>query len=199
MARLFPYALWAILALPAIPMLIEALTSDNSRILHRLLHPSGEFAARFLIIAMIATPLAMLLKGWRGPRWLVKNRRYFGVAAFGYALLHTVFYLVDEGVSEAIQELPRFYIWTGWLAFFIFIPLAVTSFDYAVRKMGPAWKSLQRWVYVAAILTFLHWAALHNWQAWPPALVHFSPLIALTAYRLWWHFIRQRPVGDVPG
>ena len=121
-----------------------------------------------------------------------KNRRYFGVAAFGYALLHTVFYIIDEStLARMIAELPRLYIWTGWLAFAIFIPLAVTSMDYFVRRMGTAWKSLQRWTYAAAVLTLVHWAALHNWENPTGAIVHFAPLAALEAYRVWYWYGRQ--------
>jgi len=68
-----PYALWFLFALPGGLMLGTALTSDDPRIFHELIHPSGEFSARFLIVAMMATPLAMLLRGWRGPIWLKKN------------------------------------------------------------------------------------------------------------------------------
>lgn len=188
---LSPYWLWLLLALPALGMLNSALTSDNARIIHILVHPSGETSARLLIITMMATPLAMLLKGWRGPIWLKKNRRYFGVAAFGYAALHTVFYMIDKSTLERmISELPRLYIWTGWFAFAVFIPLAVTSMDYFVRVMGPNWKTLQRTTYVAAVLTLVHWAALHNWNGVGPALVHFAPLILLETYRVWYWYLR---------
>jgi sulfoxide reductase heme-binding subunit YedZ len=115
------------------------------RAIHQLLHPSGEFSARFMIITMMITPLAMWLKSWRGPRWLMKRRRYLGVAAFGYALLHAVLYLLDTGiVAISSGKISKFYIWTGWLTFFIFVPLAITSTDGWVRRLGPKWKSLQR-------------------------------------------------------
>jgi len=183
-SALSPYWIWALFSIPAVGMLIEALTSDNARIFHILVHPSGEFSARFMIIAMMATPLCLLLKGWRGPLWLKKNRRYLGVAAFGYALLHTVFYILDKAsVDRIIDELPRLYIWTGWVAFVIFIPLAVTSMDYFVRVMGPRWKTLQRWTYPAAVLTLVHWAAIHNWNSPAAAIVHFAPLAILETYR----------------
>jgi sulfoxide reductase heme-binding subunit YedZ len=189
--QLSPYWLWALLALPAAAMVNEVVTATSPRVFHELLHPTGEFAARFMIIAMIATPLTMLLKGWRGPIWLKKNRRYFGVAAFGYALLHTIFYIVDVStLTKVIAQLPRLDIWTGWLAFVIFIPLAVTSMDYFVRKMGPRWKKLQRWTYGAAVLTLVHWAALHDWDGLGAALVHFVPLIALEGYRIWYWYFR---------
>ncbi|MFM2389185.1 MAG: hypothetical protein RLZZ437_740 [Pseudomonadota bacterium] len=193
LAALHPYWLWLVFAVPGIAMTFAALTSDNARIFHQLVHPSGEFSARFLIVTMMATPLAMLLKGWRGPQWLRRNRRYLGVAAFGYALMHTIFYVIDKaGIDPVLSELPRLYIWTGWLAFLIFVPLAVTSTDGFVRRMGTWWKWLQRWTYAAAVLTLVHWAALHNWGSITPALVHFGPLIGLEAYRLWYWYGRKR-------
>jgi sulfoxide reductase heme-binding subunit YedZ len=190
--RLSPYWLWLVLAIPAFFIIQDAVTSTNPRIFHILVHPSGETSARLLIITLMITPLAMLFRGHGWTRWLSRNRRYFGVAAFGYAALHTLFYILDKGALDRIVgELERLYIWTGWLAFLIFLPLAATSFDYAVRKMGRSWKSLQRWVYAAAVLTLVHWASLHGWEEIAPALVHFAPLIALTGYRLWHHYGRN--------
>ncbi|WP_394691154.1 sulfite oxidase heme-binding subunit YedZ [Hoeflea sp.] len=190
-----PYLTWAVLASLGIMMTFTALTSDDPRIFHQLVHPSGETSARLLIVAMMATPLAMLLKGWRGPQWLKRNRRYLGVASFGYALLHTIFYLLDKAsLTTVVDELPRLYIWTGWVAFLIFVPLALTSMDYFVRKMGTWWKWLQRWTYAAAVLTLVHWAALHDWNGTAPALVHFAPLSALEVYRIWYWYLRPRPV-----
>lgn len=187
-----PYFLWILLSLPAFGMTM-ALMGDDPKVVHKLLHPTGEFSARFMIIAMMATPLTMVLPGWRGPRWLVRNRRYFGVAAFGFAAAHTVLYVVDlNSLARVVEELPRIYIWTGWAAFLIFIPLAATSMNAAIRTMGPVkWKFLQRWVYAAAVLTLVHWAALHDWGGVAPALVHFGPLIALSMYRVWLNVARS--------
>jgi len=124
--------------------MILGLASSDPRTIHQLLHSSGEFSARFMIITMMITPLTMWLKSWCGPRWLMKRRRYLGVAAFGYALLHAVLYLLDTGiVAISSGKISKFYIWTGWLAFLIFVPLAITSTDGWVRRLGPKWKSLQ--------------------------------------------------------
>ncbi|MEO0487255.1 MAG: ferric reductase-like transmembrane domain-containing protein [Pseudomonadota bacterium] len=184
---LSPYWLWVLLALPAAGFVSAVLGSEDPDIYEQFLHPTGEFSARFMIIAMLASPLVLVLKGWRGPLWLKRNRRYFGVAAFGYAALHTLYYLIDAPtMARVITELPRLYIWTGWVAFAIFIPLAVTSMDYFVRLMGTRWKQLQRWTYAAAVLTLIHWAALHDWGGVGPGLVHFGPLAALEAYRAWY-------------
>jgi sulfoxide reductase heme-binding subunit YedZ len=187
-----PYTFWAILALPALPMLI-GLTSGDAKAVHQILHPSGEFAARFMIISLMITPLMMLFKTASWPRWLMKRRRHLGVAAFFYALLHTVLYLIDKGaIAYSGAEISRFYIWTGWVAFLIFVPLAITSTDGWVRAMGPNWKILQRFAYGAAVLTLLHWAALHNWGSAVPALIHFGPLAALELYRLHYNLQRRR-------
>jgi sulfoxide reductase heme-binding subunit YedZ len=194
MKRFAPYWVWLVLALPGLGMAVDLATSDSDRIYHILVHPTGEWAARMMIIALMATPLMMLLRGWRGPRWLVRNRRYLGVAAFGYAVAHTLFYLTDTAsLDRVLAEASEFDIATGWLAFLVFLPLAATSMDYAVRRMGTWWKPLQRWTYAAAVLTLLHWASLHDWRSPEAALVHFAPLAGLSLWRLWWTFLRPRP------
>lgn len=189
------YFIWALLALPSIPMVATLVSgqpgTDGGPITEKLLHPTGEFSARFMIIAMILTPMRMLFPSSGFWRWMMKRRRYFGVAAFAYAALHTVLYIIDMGSLQAILgEALALGIWTGWLAFFVFVPLTVTSNDWSVRKMGPAWKTLQRWVYVAAMGTLLHWIFVHNNLG--PALVHFVPLAGLETYRIWKNLSRDR-------
>lgn len=192
-ARLSPYWLWLLLSLPAFMFINKALSSPEPNVFHDLLHPTGEFGARLLIISMLASPLALVFRGWRGPAWLKKNRRYLGVAAFGYGVLHLLFYFVDRGsLAKITGEFTQLDIWTGWLAFVIFLALAATSFDGAVKAMGTRWKALQRWVYLAAALTLVHWAAHDEFKGLGPALVHFGPLLLLEAYRLWYWYLRPR-------
>ncbi len=196
MSRFSPYLLWLILSLPGLGMAWQYLTSTDPRIAHALLHPTGEFSARFLIIALLASPLMLLFRGARFPRWLRKNRRYFGVASFGYAAAHTVLYVLDRGtLARVLDQMSDLSIWTGWLAFAIFVPLAVTSADWALKAMGPAWKSLQRLTWLAAVLTLVHWAALHDWASPWAALIHFGPLAALEVYRLWYWYGPRRTAG----
>ncbi|MBW3097958.1 sulfite oxidase heme-binding subunit YedZ [Pseudohoeflea coraliihabitans] len=180
-----PVTFWVLLSLPAIPMIL-GLTSGDPEAIADVLHPTGEFAARFMILAMMITPLMLLFRNASWPRWLMKRRRYLGVAAFFYALAHTLLYLLDEGaVAFTGGEVTRLYIWTGWVAFLIFVPRAITSTDQWVRRLGRSWKRLQQWVYGAAVLTLVHWAALHDWGGVAPAVVHFAPLALLEIYRVW--------------
>jgi sulfoxide reductase heme-binding subunit YedZ len=192
-ARVSPYWLWLVLALPALTM-ISPFFADDTRALRGVLHGSGEFSARFTILSMMATPLMMLTKGSRFARWMRTNRRYFGVAAFAYAAVHVVAYVMNEAsLDKILAEATQFDLATGWLAFVVFIPLAATSMDLMVRKLGTWWKPLQRWTYAAAILTLLHWASLHNWGGWVAPAVYFTPLALLSLYRVWWTYLRIRP------
>ena len=78
--------LWAVLAVPAAVALVRyALTPDAYP--GDLLHPTGEWSARFIILALMLTPLGRLLPESRAVRWLLRHRRAIGVAGFLYALL----------------------------------------------------------------------------------------------------------------
>lgn len=192
------YFIWALLALPSVPMVLAlangATGPGGKPATEFLLHPTGEFSARFLIICMILTPMRMLFPGAGFWRWMMKRRRYFGVAAFAYAAFHTVLYVADLGTLQAILgDALKLGIWTGWLAMFIFVPLAATSNDLSVRRMGSSWKRLQRWVYPAAVLTLAHWIFVHN--NFGPAMVHFLPLAGLETYRIYRNMTRRRPAA----
>lgn len=175
------YTFWALLSLPAALFLAGAANDGNIR---HILNPTGEFGARFLIITLMITPLLMLFPKSSALRWLMQRRRYWGVAAFAYAALHGLAYVAREGtLAKIIGELGEFGIWTGWLALAIFIPLALTSNHASMRFLGRKWKSLQRWVYAAAVFTLAHWMFVEFEPA--PALVQFGPLIGLEAWRIW--------------
>ena len=94
---LHPYWLWVILAIPSLGMISGLLTAVTPRDIGGVMHGTGEFSARFLIITMLASPLVLLFRNAAFPRWLRKNRRYFGVAAFGYGVLHLIAYVMKEG------------------------------------------------------------------------------------------------------
>jgi methionine sulfoxide reductase heme-binding subunit len=173
--------LWLLLAVPAAAMIGQALQPDTW--LEELLHPSGEWSARLIILALAVTPLARLFPGRTWTGWLLARRRSFGVAAFAYACLHLVFYLIEMGTLQAIlAEAGALGIWTGWAAFLLMVPLAVTSNDRSMRALQASWKRLQRLAYPAALLTLVHWAVVHdNLLA---ALLNFAPLAILQALRL---------------
>jgi sulfoxide reductase heme-binding subunit YedZ len=179
---------WALLCLPAMLMMRPYVFGDV--IAMDMLHPTGEWSARFMIAAMVLSPLLSLI----GPRpwlsWLIQRRRALGVAAFGYAILHLIFYIIDmANLDDILAEFWALGIWTGWAAILLFVPLAVTSNDASMRALKAGWKRLQRLVYPAALLVLVHWIFIHNNLG--PALVHFIPLVLLVAAR---YFLVNRSI-----
>jgi methionine sulfoxide reductase heme-binding subunit len=178
---------WLLLSLPALLLLRKFAAGEVMAM--DMLHPTGEWSARLMIIAMALSPLVSLVgpKPWLN--WLVQRRRAIGVAAFAYAVLHLIFYLIDMGnLGDIIAEFWALGIWTGWAAMLVFVPLALTSNDHSMRLLKAGWKRVQRLVYPAAILVLVHWIFVHNNVG--PALVHFVPLIALVAAR---YFLLPKP------
>lgn len=181
---------WCILAIPAVLMLMGYAGGDV--IAMDLLHPSGEMSARAMILAMMVGPLIEIAGRRKWLLWWLRRRRSLGVAAFLYALLHLYFYVVDMGTLDAmLAEIGALGIWTGWVALLLFVPLALTSNEAALRALRTGWKKLQRLVYPAAILTLVHWIFIHNNLG--PALVHFAPLAILTGWRVIRVLPRQGP------
>ncbi len=172
---------WLALALPALLMTADMLR--GAALPMDLLHPSGELSVRLLVAAMLPGPLAGFFGPTRFLRGWLAVRRNIGVAAFGYAVLHLIFYIIDMGLLAAIaDELALPSIWTGWLALLAMAGPAATSFNGAMRALGRhRWKAVQRLAYAVLALALVHWWLL-DWK-WQPASLHLLPLIA--AWLLW--------------
>ncbi len=189
------YFIWAVLCLPSLPI-ASALLAGGDHAAADALHESGEFSARLMVIAMMMTPLVMLAPRWRFFRWLLDRRRYFGVAAFAYAAVHAVIYLVDLGSArEVLGQFFTLSILAGWLGLFFFLPLALTSNDWAVRLLGRRWRVLHRLVYAAAVVVLVHWVLVGEEAR--GAVVQYVPLILLEGYRVWRVFVRPRVAAGV--
>ncbi len=173
------YVLWGFLMLPGLMFTIGLLNGGMTY--ENLMHATGEFSARFLVFSLIATPLVMLLPKYKFPKWLNRNKRYFGLAAFAYGLYHVIAYLVEVPANQVIAAFFDVGLLTGWIAFFIWIPMAITSTDGWVKRLKTWWKKIHYWGYLAALLAFIHWAFIH--YHWQPALVHATPVLLLQGYR----------------
>lgn len=185
------YTLWLLLAAPLLWTIGRYVT--GGLYYGEVIHLSGEFSIRLMMLAMAATPLALALPGQRFTRWLLKNRRYLGVASFAYAVLHTAVYLDKTAlVADILADALLAEYWTGWVAMLLFAVLAATSNDASVRWLRRAWKRLHRAVYLAAVASFIHWVLV----AFDPAAayVHIGILAGLEAFRVW-KLNRIRGVG----
>ena len=175
-----PLFLCLILAVPGIVALSRFASGAADAI--DMYHPTGEWAVRWMIVALAIGPLAAVIgtRPWLG--WLIRRRRYFGLAAFAYALAHLCFYIIEMGtIGDIVEELALPGIWTGWLALMLMAVPAAISSDRAMRGLGALWKRLQRLVWPAAALALAHWLII-GWEALP-ALVHFAPLMLLFLHR----------------
>jgi sulfoxide reductase heme-binding subunit YedZ len=117
----------------------------------------GFWTLTFLALSLVPTPAKALF----GITWPIRIRRMLGLFAFGYAAMHFSFYLgVDQFFDvRAIgaDVVKRKFITVGFAALLLLVPLAVTSTDRWVRRLGfPRWKRLHRLVYVAALLGIVH-------------------------------------------
>ena len=119
------------------------------------MHVTGEWVMRFLVLILLATPLARY--GW--PR-LARYRRMLGLYVWFYATLHLlVFAQVYIGWSgeQLIEELAeRPYVFVGFLAWLILVPLGITSVQAIRKKMGRHWRTLHKLTYGVAVLGWLH-------------------------------------------
>lgn len=166
-------ALWLLLSLPAL-WLFGQLGRDDVLPMD-LLRPSGEFAVRLMVLALLPGPLAEVFGHTRPLRVWLAIRRDLGVTGALYAALHLVIYAIDIGRLDALlAELVLPGIWTGWLGLALLAVPAAISSNRAQRALGGSWKRLQRLVYPALLLVFAHWLLLdHQWQA---AVAHAAPL-----------------------
>lgn len=186
MRLILKYLLWTLLAAP-LAVLTYNYVRGGTFLFGEVyyggyVHDTGRVSAWLLLAALAATPLRLTFPGNPAARWYLAQRRYLGVASFGYAAAHLAAYLVHQDGSRIAEDLAQAGFWTGWIAFAIFLSLAVTSNDFSLRLLRRSWKSLHRLVHPAAVLVFAHWAL----TAFDPLLAycHLAALAALEAWRL---------------
>ena len=148
-------------------------------------HFLGQTALRILLVSLAVTPFRDLT------RWapIMQVRRRIGLAAFWYALLHLLAYFGADlffslpALWEDIVE--RTYITFGMAALVLLTPLAITSFNSMIRRLGAQrWQQLHMAVYVIAILAVTHhFFAEKGLQ--PGPLIHAAILAFLLGWRVW--------------
>lgn len=162
---------------------------------------TGDWTLYFLCITLTVTPLRRLSK-WN---WLIKLRRMLGLFAFFYATLHfTTFLWFDHffDVSEMLKDvIKRPFITVGFAAFVLLIPLAITSTNGMVKRLGAKrWQWLHRLIYVIASLGILHYwwmkAGKHDFEQ--PII--FGVIVAiLLVMRIFWAWQKRSKANVVAG
>jgi methionine sulfoxide reductase heme-binding subunit len=156
-----------------------------------LLHELGLWALRFLLITLAITPLRDLIK----QPWPLALRRMLGLYAFFYLTLHfTAWFALDlqfdwQHIGEDIAKRP--FITIGFAAFVLMIPLAVTSTNGMMRRLGKRWTKLHQLVYLCAILGVWHFYWLVKKDIREP-LLYATLLAVLFAWRGWKKWSQRR-------
>lgn len=144
---------------------------------------TGKIALVLLVLSLVCTPLNTVF----GLKQVLPLRRPLGLYAFGYSVLHLLnFAVVDYGLDlvllrEAVVE--KRYVLVGFAAFLLLLPLAVTSTQSFQRRLGRRWKSLHRLVYLAALLSIVHFVWLVKADVREP-LLYGAIVVVLLALRL---------------
>ncbi|MCB1776142.1 MAG: protein-methionine-sulfoxide reductase heme-binding subunit MsrQ [Candidatus Competibacteraceae bacterium] len=158
-----------------------------------LTHRTGDWSLRFLLLTLAVTPLRRLT-GWNG---LQRYRRMLGLFAFFYVGLHFSVYLVFDhffdGSAILADIAKRPYITAGFAAFLLLIPLAVTSTNGMIKRLGRNWQRLHRLIYGIGILGVLHYLWLVKADIREP-LLYAGILAGLLGYRLWRRYNTMKSV-----
>jgi sulfoxide reductase heme-binding subunit YedZ len=149
-----------------------------------VLHTLGKWGLKFLVLTLAVTPLKDI---FNLPR-LLAFRRMLGLFAFFYVLLHFLTWLIlDQGLywpGILVDIGKRPFITIGFAALLMLVPLAVTSTNKMMRRLGRRWTKLHRLIYVIAILGVWH----YFWQVKKDVrepLIYFGVVVALLAWRVW--------------
>jgi sulfoxide reductase heme-binding subunit YedZ len=197
MTRVIKPALFVLCLVPVGLLAWDAFTHHlGANPVEKLNHRTGIWTLRMLLITLSITPLRRLT-GWNV---LIRLRRMFGLYTFFYACLHFSTWLVFDhffDVQEIVKDIvKRPYITVGFSAFVMLIPLAVTSTNKWVRRLGSRWAKLHQLVYVIATLGILHYLWLVKADVRDP-VIYGLMLAVLLAYRAWKKRAAPVPMGQM--
>ena len=156
-------------------------------------HGTGDWALYLLCATLAITPLRRLT-GWN---WLIRLRRMLGLYVFFYALMHFLTFLwADHNFDFGAMwkdVLKRPFITVGFIAFVLLLPLAATSTNAMIKRLGRRWAQLHRLIYLIAPLAILHYwwmkAGKHNFEQ---PIVWGTVVAVLLGLRVYWRWSRTR-------
>ena len=152
---------------------------------------TGTLTLVFLVLTLLVTPL----RKWTGANWLVRLRRMVGLYAFFYGTLHLLCYVWFDKwfdlAAMAEDVARRRFILVGLLAFTSMVPLAVTSTDRMIKRLGgKRWQKLHRLTYLAATAGVFHYYLLVKSDVRKP-LVFAAVFALLLGYRVYVSYAKQ--------
>jgi sulfoxide reductase heme-binding subunit YedZ len=194
--RIDRFTKWVVIVNCAVPVTLLGWDALNGRLsanpVNFAIRTTGILSLIFLVLSLTVTPL-MRLAQWSS---LGQLRRVMGLYAFFYACVHFgLFYLCDRNANlgDVLSEIARRrYLWVGIVGLLVMVPLAITSTNRMIQRLGPKrWKLLHRLAYVAAAAGILHFYMLVKADTTRPII--FATLLgALFSFRLGAHYVKLR-------
>lgn len=186
-------SLFIVSLIPVIWLTYSLLTNQlGANPIEAITRETGLWALRFLWLTLLITPLQWIT-GWNS---IVKLRRMLGLYVFFYATLHMLLYLwLDQffDLNDIIKDIiKRPFITIGFFTFTALIPLAITSNNKMVKRLGgKRWKKLHRLTYFIAIASSVHFYMLVKQDKTEP-LFYISLLVILLGVRVYRKCLRPR-------
>jgi sulfoxide reductase heme-binding subunit YedZ len=172
--------LFLLCLVPLFSLIWRAYTGDlGVNELETVTRSTGDWTLRFLLITLSISPL----RQWFGLPVLLRFRRMLGLYVFFYACCHfSIWFIVDHGFNfiEMVEDvIKRPFITVGFSALMLLIPLAVTSNNAMVRKLGRRWKKLHQLTYLIVTLGVLHFLWLVKADYLEPGIYALIAVILL--------------------
>ncbi len=195
--RALKLVIWVLALLPFVRLLYLGATGQyGANPLEFVTRSTGTWTLVMLCLTLAITPLRRLT-GWN---WLIRMRRMLGLFAFFYGLQHFLLWIgVDRGFDLAymIKDVyKRPFITVGFTAFMLMVPLALTSTNGMVRRLGgKRWQALHRLVYAIAVLAILHyWWHKAGKNDFSEVSIYAAVVFVLLGMRVWWR-LRKPAAG----
>lgn len=165
-----------------------------------LIRATGDWTLRFLCIVLAVTPLRVI----SGTPALARFRRMLGLFTYFYVLIHLLSYSwfdMSFDVPEIIADIiKRPFILVGFSAFLLLTPLAATSFNAAIKKMGARrWQLLHKLVYLIAGLGLLHFFWMRSGKNDFAEVFVYAGIIALLLGWRVWQSMKKKRIQPTPG
>jgi methionine sulfoxide reductase heme-binding subunit len=193
--RIVKPALFAACLIPAGLVVVRGFSGQlTANPVEFITHQTGDWALRLLLVTLAISPLRRV-SGWSS---IIGLRRMLGLFAFFYATLHMLTYVVlDYFFAFAVMwenVMKARYIFAGLTAFVLMVPLAATSTQRMIRRLGGRrWQLLHRLVYASAVAAIVHYMWLIKVDGRVPTR-YAAVLAVLLAFRVWARYDRRRPV-----
>ena len=184
-SRVIKPVVFALALAPAVTLVYGVFSGTlGANPVETITHETGEWGLRLLLLTLLITPLRRL-SGWHAA---LRLRRMLGLFAFFYVVVHfTTYVWLDHSfnVADILDDIiERPYVTVGFVALLMLLPLALTSTNSMIKRLGSArWRQLHRLVYLAAAAAVVHFLWLVKADLREP-LIYLAIFLILMAFRV---------------